>query len=329
MSKKKQQFKTRKFYYRRAEWDDKGNATFESIMRSAHSTLDTVGKRTFAVSSGAEIRGAHFDDNSGIYLQIASYVPNESTSIIDKKSNVKNSTVSAQSAPSGSDYLDGDVFVFIKDDHVILCPSGVREKVADAYFEQILRATNCWEMLKTFELDKIAKASKVEMIRDEGVKEIELNTSLYQASMMQIDKDDPEVSGFFKSISNQFLAIFSEDPDLNSIKANENLNVKLIVKFDGMEARRHLKDDKFGVAGRKRLSGTANNILNELTDLDEVDDTGFVIVTGANNRITPQEVRVSDSYKVATLGKSLSRTSAFRKLKEYYDKLNKDGVLNQ
>lgn len=326
MAGKKPEFKNKKFYYRRAKWDGQGKNTLQKLLEDAHKQLDTVGKRTFEVSTGAEIKGANFKDDNGLYLQIASYVPGEATSIIDKDKAAKVSNVAAQSAPAGKDYLDGDIFVYIKGNHVILCPSGAREKVVELYIWHVLRACNHKEIAKTFELDKVAKASKLKMIRDEGVKEVDLDTSLYEASLIHLDKGKPKVSSLKKAVADQLSAIFGKDKELKDIKEKENLNLKISIKFDGMEARRHSKEPHFGDAGRKRLEKTAEQVIEEF---EKDDENGFVIVTGANNRITSEEIRVSDSFRVKTLGKSLSRESAWQKLNEYYDRLNADGVFKQ
>jgi hypothetical protein len=319
-------FKNKKFYYRRAKWDGQGKQSLEQILLEAHEVLDTVGKRTFEASSGAEIRGASFKDDEGLYLQIASYVPGEATSIIDKSKRSKQSSITAQAAPDGKDYLDGEVFVYIKDNHVILCPSGVRETVVETYIWHILTAVKKIDIAKTFELDKVAKANKLRMIKEEGVKEIDLNTSLYEASLIHMDKNNPKVGGWKKAMANQLSAVFSKDKGLKEITEKENLNVKITIKFDGAEARKHSKDPDFGKAGKKRLERTAEQVLSEF-DSDE--ENGFVIVTGAGNRITSDEIRVSESFRIEILGKSLSKKATWTKLKEYHDKLDADGVFKQ
>ncbi len=326
MAGKKPEFKNKKFYYRRAKWDSQGKLSLQKLLEDAHTELDTVGKRTFEVGSGAEIRGANFKENGGLYLQIASYVPGEATSIIDKDKTAKISNVSAQNAPNGKDYLDGDVFVYINGNHVILCPSGARETVVETYIWHILRESNHKDIAKTFELDKVAKASKLKMIRDEGVKEVDLDTSLYEASLIHLDKTKPKVSGIKKAVADQLSAIFGKDKELKDIKEKENLNLKITVRFDGREAMKHLKEPDFGMAGKKRLERTAEQVISEL---EKDSENGFVIVTGANNRITSEEIRVSDSFRVKTLGKSLSRDSTWSTLKKYYDRLNADGVFKQ
>ncbi|QOR37142.1 hypothetical protein HNO52_00465 [Billgrantia diversa] len=218
MAGKKPELKTKKFYYRRARWDSQGKATIQKLLEDAHKELDTVGKRTFEVGSGAEIRGANFKNDNGLFLQIASYVPGEATSTIDKDKAAKISNVTAQNAPAGKDYLDGDVFVYVNGNHVILCPSGAREKVVETYIWHVLRACDSKEIAKTFELDKVAKASKLKMIRDEGVKEVDIDASLYEASLIHLDKTKPKVSGIKRLVADQLTAIFGNDKELKDIK---------------------------------------------------------------------------------------------------------------
>ena len=79
------------------------------------------------------------------------------------------------------------------------------------------------------------------------------------------------------------------------------------------------------MAGRTRLIKTSRRILEEHDD----DAEDFVIITGANNQITADEIRVSDKVSIATLGKSLSHTDAWDKLTKYYEQLKGSGVLSQ
>jgi hypothetical protein len=164
------------------------------------------------------------------------------------------------------------------------------------------------------------------MIRDEGVKEVELDTSLYEASLMHLDKSKAKVSGIYKVVADQIAAVFSKDKSLSQIQEKENLNVKVSIKFDGREARKHLKEADFGVAGKKRLVKTAEQVISEF---EKDGEDGFVIITGANNRISSEEIRVSDTFRVKALGKSLSKEAAWSRLKEYHDRLSEDGVFKQ
>jgi hypothetical protein len=67
---------------------------------------------------------------------------------------------------------------------------------------------------------------------------------------------------------------------------------------------------------------TSEKLLLESED----DEGGFVIITGANNKISSGDIRVSDTFRVSTLGKSLSRADAWDKLEQYAVQLEQIGV---
>jgi hypothetical protein len=318
--------KSKKLYYRRATWEKQGRKTLEKLLIEAHETLANDKQRTFQITGG-EIRGARIhQSDKGLLMQIAAYVPGEPTSTIDKNKGAKASTITAEPAPQGKDYLDGDIFVLVNGNHVILCPSGVRESLATNYFIHVLTKVGETEVATTIDLDKVAKTSKLKMIQDEGVKEILLQSSLYEASMLQLDAKSPSIGDFRALIAQQMARIFAKDPDLHAIGKLENLNISLSIRFDGKEGRKRHPDPKFGTAGRARLIKTSQRVLDEH---EEGDSEGFVIITGANNQITADEVRVADKVNIATLGKSLSHTDAWDKLTKYYEQLKGTGVLNQ
>jgi hypothetical protein len=318
--------KSKKLYYRRATWEKQGRRTLETLLNEVHETLATDGQRTFQ-TTGGEIRGARVHpSDKGLLMQIAAYAPGEPTSTIAKNKGAKSSTITAEPAPQGKDYLDGEIFVLINGNHVILCPSGVRESLATNYFIHALTKVGETKIATTLDLDKVAKTSKLKMIQDEGVKEILLQSSLYEASILQLDTKTPSIGGFRVLIAQQMERIFAKDPDLHAISEFENLNISLSIRFDGKEGRKRHADPKFGTAGRARLIKASQRVLDEH---DEGDSEGFVIITGANNQITADEVRVADKVNIATLGKSLNHTDAWDKLTKYYEQLKGTGVLSQ
>lgn len=314
--------KNKKLYYRRARWNDQGKDTLEKLLKAAHDKLPTVGDRTFT-SPINELIGADFKAaDKGLFLHIASYVPDQPTSIIDKDKLVNSATITAEPAPIGKDFMDGDIFVLVKDNHVILCPSGVREGVATRYFEHVLNKLDQKLVASSLELDKVSNTSKLKMIQNEGVKELQLSSSLYQASIHRLDRQSA-TSKLFGSIRTQFKSVFSTDEKLKDINELENINITISLRFDGTEGRKKHKNHEFGVAGKERLKKTAEMILDE--DYDE----GFVIITGAGNTITADEVRVADSVAVKVYGKSLNCSDAWEKLAQYFSKLKDSGILSQ
>lgn len=319
--------KTKRLYYRRATWAEQGKDSLQELLTACHDLLPTTGQRTYPTVSG-EVKGARYQNSpDGLFLQIASYVPDEPTSTIEKNKDTATATIQAERAPTGRDYLDGDIFVLVKGNHVVLCPSGAREGTAIQYIRNILNQTGHRDISMTFELEKIAKTSKINMIREEGVSEILLQSSLYDASLKQLDAEHPKVLELPATVAQQLRQVFAKDPALKDISEAENLNVSLSIKFDGKEGRKKVhKNSQFGVIGHKRLYEVSADVLEQY----EVDDSeSFTIVTGAGNRITADEVRVSDSMQIETLGKSLSYDDAREKIRAYLDRLKLSGILEQ
>lgn len=323
----KSKTKLKSLYYRRAVWNNQKNKTLEDYMREAHESLSTVGERTFLYRSGIEIRGAKVEDKDGVgmLLQIATCSPGGETSTISTDSSAESCSVEAEKAPDGKDYMDGDIFVLVRKNHVVLCPSRTRESIATTYFHRMLDEMKETVISGTFELDKVTKVSRMELIKKEGVKEIILGSSLYEASILHADKKDKKVSGLKKMIATELESIFSTDPTLKTIQEKENLNIKLSIRFDGQEARSHSADAKFGLNGKQRLAETSSKIINEYKN-EEL--SGFTIVTGSGALITSDSIRVSEPYRVATLGNSLDRVDAWEKLEVYFKHLSATGILS-
>lgn len=324
--------KNKRLYYRRAVWQGSNQKTLETYLKEAHEHFQTTSSRRFSGgSSGVEILGAHFKykDKSGLFLQVVSYVPDQPTSTITKASTAPSSMVEEAPAPMGKDYLEGDIFILVNKNDVIILPSGARENVALAYFCHILEKFGMSDISATLDLEKIAKYDKIKMIQNEGVKAIELNSSLYEASIdhinARIDKSEPKFSELRKAIAEQIKRIFSKDPTLKEIQEKENINISLTIRFDGKEARKHTKEQGFGEVGKTRLAKASEMLLKESDELTD----GFAIVTGDGNRITSNEIVVSDNYRIETFGKSLDRSNAWDKLEEYYYQLDNRGIVKQ
>lgn len=323
---KANQQKTKMLHYRRAVWGAKTKAkyTLESLLTSSLATLSTVGDRTFAFSKGT-LSGSSIKVDKGVYLQATTYIEDEPASTIENDKTVASSKVDIQHAPAGKEFIDGEVFAYIKGDNIVLCTTKVREGVFLDYVQKLLSKANYVNESSILELTKVAKADKLKMIESKGVKEIVLDASLYEASLLHNKRVSP-ISGVKAKIAKELAALFAKDPSLSKIQSTENLNVQLAIKFDGSEARKHTKNATFGAAGRERLDETAKEII---AGSSLFSDDGFAIITNDGQRITHDEIKVSSPYKIKALGKSLSTPDAWQKLKDYYDYLELGGILVQ
>ena len=326
--------KVKRLIYRRASWTNQKKETLENVLKKCHDKYKTTAERTFKGLYGTELQCAHYShkDKIGLLFQIASYVPGQATSAIQESSqSTTTSGITEVPAPAGNNFLDGDVFVLVNVNNVIVLQYGVRESVALNYFSKMLDKNGYNEASISLEFHGIAKEDKVKMIKDQGVKSIELEASLYEASIMQLEKEtekkrETKIVDLPGAVAETLMQVFAKDKTLKDISEKENVNIKLSISFDGKEARKkvHKEDSAFGIVGKSRLEKASELIIKESADEDY---EGFTIVTGDNNRIKSGEIVVSDNYRVKTFGNSLDKDDAFEKLQEYFAQLQHRGIL--
>lgn len=322
--------KAQRLNYRRADFGIlKMDKSLETLLITALESTNNVGDRTFRAVGGAEIRCSHYKVGTGLYLQLSTYTPDQPTSTIDSDKLSTSSNIFEQDAPTGKHFVDGELFIYVKGNSTILCTSaGAREQHADAYFKKILEKADYDSEAANLELIKVSNASKMDMIAKSGVKEIIMDCTLYEASLMRINKKNKKINSIKHALYEQVQSVFADDSVLKNVNERENLNIKISLSFDGNEARlkENSKIDGFGDQGKKRLASAANMLLEES---DDEGMHGFKILTNNNNLITASEIRVSDTKRIQTFGKSLLRNDAWTTLLGYYKQLKHDGILNE
>ena len=324
--------RNKKIFYFRAQFGRlEGDQNLQNLLKLAIGELPTAGDRTFIATRGALHQCSNFDsgfnDFDGLFMQVTSFTPGEAASVIESKKDKPLTRVDSQDAPDGKDFVDGEAFILVKNNHVLFCLSTARETLVKKYLPDLLINSLFVREGENLQLLPVANQDKMKMIAREGIKELELNATMYEASLAAQNRDRviDGPTDILASIAHKFKAALALDDDLNDIDERENLNVKLAISFDGSEAR--LKENKqidgFGDAGKEHLQ--------ELSKLLVIDDDApeYRLVTNNNNIITPNDVKVSDNKKIDTLGKSLSKQSAWQTLLFYYNELENAGILEE
>jgi hypothetical protein len=317
--KEKDKTKQRTLFYRRVVWPGKNSNNLEKLLVSAHQILTTTKKRTFPYNE-VEIQGMKIkhDRDVGFFCHVASYVPGQSTSLVPSPADVKETDPLPQAPPNRHNFMEGDIFFLVNGDHIVLCPSGVRESIAVAYISNILQNSFNEGTVPIYSIEPIADVNKVNLLRQEGVKKIAMNASLYDASVDYIERKTVQ-GKIFSTAAKEILALFSLDNDLElrEIDKKENLTVRVEISFDSRK--------KGGEIGKRRIESVANKIIN---DSDDGGD-GFSIITTTGKRLTLDEVRLSEKATIAILGNSISRLDAWELLEQYMYSLKIKGMLEQ
>lgn len=162
-----------------------------------------------------------------------------------------------------------------------------------------------------FELMKVANASKVSLIHQFGVKEIDLKTSLFEASANYYRRKH-SADGMLGAVAKHLKAISGGSCD----PVDDSLSVSLSLRLD--------KRKKQNISlGEKKIKDIALDLIK-----DE-DSSDFVIITGDGQRIGRDELSIRTRVGIKAYGKSVDRDSAWHELEQFYRSLSASGAIGQ
>lgn len=304
--------KIRTLFYRRVVWFEGAKRNLQSFVDSAHKKLSTTQSRTF-LHNDVEIQGLSIQKaKHGSFIHVAAYVPDQTTSLVPRPSKAKSKQTDTEDPPDNFNFMEGDVFIYVVKNNLIICPSGARESVAFSYLRKLLHHGGHSDIAGDFEVEAVANIDKVKLLKQEGVKKIKLDSTLFEASVDYMERKTTKMT-MLNSVAKDFMEIFAKDKntDLRSIEDLENLSVKVEISFDSRK--------KGGEIGRERIEKAAGKFINE--------EEGFSIVTGDGKTLTPEEVRISQKIKLAGHGNSVFRSDVLISAEGYYQDLKEAGVL--
>lgn len=304
--------KQRTLFYRRAHWSRRTDNPLESLLSTIHNRYRSTKSRTFDYHGG-KLQGLSWTEKHNVWLgHVAYYLPGQTASLVEEPSNRERGKTSEYPPPEGTDYLEGDLLFLVSDNHVILCPSGIREASLNAYLTEIIRKHLGQPDFAGMMLEPIANINKVRTIQKSGVKSILLEATAYEASMLHSERKTIRKT-LMGNIAETLASLFEGDESLESIHEKENLAVRLEISFD---QRR-----KGGEIGKERIGQVAQSIL------EEGESEGFTIITGDGHAITAEEIRLSKRVKIKAFGRTVDRDEAWDELLNYFYDLRSSGGL--
>ena len=301
--------------YRRAVWFtiDEKDRNLEKLIQSAHNKLRTISDRKFKRSDGQYVKGIwqKSEKRGGLYIHVAAETPGDLASTLLRAAEKSSSDeVGTASPPRGTEYMDGDIIFYVKNNDLCLCATGLHEAAIMAYCDELFRKAELGEEAIKYELRKVANIDKMKLIESQGVKEIELGTTLNEASIKYM-KRTTVAEGALKVLGKHLRAVFRGDkPD-----SSDNIRFGIVLKTDGrMEGE---------VLGEKRLRAAAKELIGSKGK------EAYTIVTKSNQRIGPDEIFIRKQVGIDRHGKSVNRDKACKALREFYVELVKTGITAQ
>lgn len=306
----------KKLRYRRATFDSGAptDHTLEKSILAAFAVKKNIPSRRVRLADGHVIDCLRFSKRSvGRFIHLAVYTPGEEASVVPVLgASAAEGDVSVVDPPVNHDFMDGDLMMLVDGNNVLICASGVHDAKIVSYFVSLFGPLDLKDFEKRFSIDLVADVNNISLIQSEGVKEIALSSTLYEASVEKVRRESrrEQLTG---AVVDELLAIFRKDRTLKEIVDRENITAEVILKFD----RRR----KGGEVGSKRLSALAKDVLDE-------SEGGFKITTLAGNTISGSELSLSKKVNLASHGKSVQWSAAAKALDEYRLDLKVGGHLD-
>lgn len=125
----------RTLHYRRAVFltNPAYQPRLDFFVRDVHGMFRTTEDRQVSVGDSVIECRRYRETQEGVLMQLVSYCPGEEMSIVPHHKAKNNLDLGTTPPPDGTDFWDGDVNVFISENHIVYCASQATEKYIDRY----------------------------------------------------------------------------------------------------------------------------------------------------------------------------------------------------
>lgn len=325
MSKKNKLSRT--MYYHRFNWEEIGDdalptqslqETLTNILSSKKSTKarkvswdNTEGYIAKAIKN--KIANNKLNQKEVLCIHLVMYEPLSKTNTVPIPSELLDVDIDAVPPPKEQNWMDGGACMLISDNDIISCPCTMGNSVAFKYLK-LLIANNTQINPSCMRFMPTANEDKIKLINKEGVDHINLNLSLYSASIEYEKQNNKKLKNqFTHQIKSIIDAILSQNKDKDKdIKELANMKVGLTFNLNTKE-----KD-----ISSKQLSELGSILVSD-------EEEGYSIKTLSGNTITYNDLKIKKPIKLDRNGKTMDRSSAWKELINYYTDLEKNGIITK
>lgn len=246
-------------------------------------------------------------------MHIAAYTPGEHASVVPRLRGVRVGEIGTAPPPENCEFMDGDIMVLVAGNHVLLCATNLHEKRAERYMSGIIEAAGLDRMASNFCLGRKANVDKIKLIQAQGVKAVNLNVDLFDATLDHVERNTikKRVGG---ALMDEIKAFIFKDKTQEEIGNAENLSAKITVTYDSRK--------KGGGLGRQGVHDLASQMLAD-------EEESFSIVTKLGEKINGSEISLRKTVSLPKHAKSVYCSDAWRELETYFYELKAGGLLEQ
>jgi hypothetical protein len=306
---------TKTLEYRRARFIDDGQ-NLEQLVRQAWGQFGTQAERTITVGGDRATTGLRsLDLNAvGFAVHCGRYIDGQSVGTI-QTAPAPEVDIGDQPPAPGENFLNSDLMALIKNNHVICMSCGRNAGSLRIYFEQLFRKAGFDDASHQFELVRIANPDKVAIIEAVGVKRVDLEVDIAEATAAALI-DGAKSGGIWRLftgiVGNALQAITGQDETLEQIRRAEKgtMQVSINVPKGDLNAAK---------AGLAQLSEKV---------VEDEESESYIIHLGNGDTIKPNEVSVRKQVKLEAAANSVSVFQAWDAMQQYISELMENGQVD-
>lgn len=305
---------TKTINYFRVNFPEPCSQTLAYYLYHSHNRLPEVAHRTFPLAS-QEIKGCHVSHptESECYAHVTLTTPGEPATLVPDAHNAAQADLQQMAAPKQTNFMDGDLWFYLNDNHMLFCSTQLPVSRAKDYIHEILVSTGQPDAVCGFALNQVADVDKIQMIQN-GISSISLGAGLYPASVSYLKRQTVR-KYLLNGIINNIRALFEDDPELSEYRDAENITAELLLKFN----RRRTG----GELGQYRMQSLAEKVV------EDEESEGFRIRTFNNETLTAQNIVLRKRVKIEKNGKTVPHQDVWRNMHDYFEELRDKGLLEQ
>ncbi|MEL4429933.1 hypothetical protein [Shewanella mangrovisoli] len=336
MTLKKEKPKNRTVYYFRCEFAKIEGVivkdTLETMTKSAWLKLNSTQERTFYLGEERSVVGMKlssrraklsYGNRDCTLFSVGLYEEGASANTINKPSKTSAELeAGTYDAPIDQEFLDGEGFVCIFGNHLIMSPAATfRASAINGFLSSLIEKGGYVKESNVMDIQQVADIDVVKTIEEEGVSNIVVNAVSYLSTLEYIKRIDPQekVSGKLQKITKMVkgvLDVLRDDDTDAEILEKEGLNARVVISHDGRTS-----GDNADI-GQEHAKNTAKLLAS--TNVG-----GYVITTKSGTKLTNEDTVLKHTVKVKRHGKSVNRDKMWLKLVESLEIYEREGILEQ
>lgn len=294
--------------YRRFRWCDEDTLSenLETVLRKVLNTYKNVHSSKYFRADGSicEIRHRQVEPSLPVSLHIVRYTPNATTSTVPQAGTTVEADLDTLSPPPGQDFMDGDFFLLVSDNHIISCESKLSEAAVRDYLEYLFKKFDDKKYNVLTQWMKIANVKKRTLIAKSGVKAVHLDVFNYSETLARNKKTEHSLSD---SVLGTILGILTKERSMSELREAQNLHARLTLTFDKRRKVGALKEEDF-----TRFA----------TQLSEDENAqGYVIETRSGEKISSTELLLQKKVDIVRYGNTVPYKTAWGEMKIYLQEL--------